>query len=71
MKIIGITGGSGAGKTTVLMVLEELGAKVIDCDRIYHELMDSCKEMRSSIEKAFPECISDGKIAGKPRRDRF
>ena len=30
--IIGITGGSGCGKTTALHALEELGVKIIDCD---------------------------------------
>ena len=39
MYIIGLTGPSGAGKTTALRVLESMGGKVFDCDAIYHELL--------------------------------
>ncbi len=35
--IIGIAGGIGAGKSTVARLLEELGAAVIDSDRLSHE----------------------------------
>jgi len=38
-KVIGLTGGSGSGKTTVALALEHLGAFVIDCDKIAHENM--------------------------------
>lgn len=37
--ILGITGGTGCGKTTLLNVLKERGAVVLDCDTIYHELL--------------------------------
>lgn len=37
--ILGITGGTGCGKTTLLNVLKERGAVVLDCDAIYHELL--------------------------------
>ncbi|TMB49240.1 MAG: dephospho-CoA kinase, partial [Deltaproteobacteria bacterium] len=36
--IIGLTGGIGAGKSTVAAFLTELGAHVIDADRIGHEV---------------------------------
>lgn len=65
MKILGITGGSGSGKTTALFVLEELGAKIIDCDKVYHDLMDSNAEMKNRIESVFPNCVSGGKIDRK------
>ena len=32
MTVIGITGPTGAGKTTVLKEIEALGGAVIDCD---------------------------------------
>lgn len=41
MHIVGITGGTGCGKTTALMELERQGALVIDCDAVYHELLAS------------------------------
>jgi dephospho-CoA kinase len=36
--IIGLTGGIGAGKSTVAAVLASLGARVLDADRIGHEV---------------------------------
>lgn len=38
MKLIGLTGGIGSGKTTVSSALKERGANVIDADAIVHEL---------------------------------
>jgi dephospho-CoA kinase len=35
----GLTGGIASGKSTVARILEELGAKVIDADRVGHELL--------------------------------
>lgn len=39
MKVIGLTGVSGSGKTTVCEILSKLGAYIIDCDKIAHENM--------------------------------
>lgn len=41
MRVIGITGGVGAGKSTVLAYLEkELGAYVIQADQVGHQVME-------------------------------
>lgn len=37
--VLGITGGTGAGKTSALRAIEELGGQVIDCDAAYHEML--------------------------------
>lgn len=37
--IIGLTGGSGCGKTTVANILKELGGYIIDADKIAHEVI--------------------------------
>lgn len=37
MKIIGLTGGVGSGKTTVAEMLREMGAEVVDADQAAHE----------------------------------
>ncbi len=39
MKVIGLTGGIGTGKSTVSRFLEELGAVVIDADKVGHETL--------------------------------
>ena len=49
MTIVGITGGTGCGKTTALSVLREMGALVIDCDEVYHKLTVSSTEMKSEL----------------------
>ena len=41
MKIIGLTGGIGTGKSTVAGFLKELGAAVIDMDRVGHEAIQA------------------------------
>ncbi len=53
MKIIGICGPSGAGKSTVSRYLFEKGIPVLDCDVIYHELVDSDTPCLKAIEKRF------------------
>lgn len=65
LKIIGITGGTGCGKTTALNVLKSRGALVIDCDALYHSLLENCAEMKKELESAFPECVSDGYVDRK------
>lgn len=65
MTVIGITGPTGAGKTTALSVLKEMGVQIIDCDSVYHRLLDSSKEMVSEIKEKFPNAVNDGKVDRK------
>ena len=53
MKVIGITGPTGAGKTTALRALEQLGGRVVDCDAVYHELLTSSEPMRRELRTRF------------------
>ena len=59
MTVIGITGPTGAGKTTVLNVLRELGGAVVDCDAVYHELLQTCLPMRNELKGRFGGEIFD------------
>lgn len=65
MTIVGITGGTGCGKTTALKVLRDMGARVIDCDAVYHELLDNNAAMLDEIAEYFPQALTDGKVDRK------
>lgn len=59
MIVIGITGPTGAGKTTVLNVLRELGGAVADCDGVYHELLRASVPLREELAARFGPGIFD------------
>lgn len=52
--VLGITGGTGAGKTSVLNVIREMGGIVVDADAVYHEMLAGSVEMRNAINALFP-----------------
>ena len=60
--IIGITGGSGCGKTTALKTFESLGGTVLDCDAVYHELLKTDTAMLRAIEARFPGTVEQGSL---------
>lgn len=63
--IVGITGGTGCGKTTALLAAQELGALVLDCDEIYHELLATDRELLAAIGARFPETVENGVLDRK------
>ncbi len=66
MKIIGITGPTGAGKTTALNALTSLGACVIDADAVYHRLLEESAPLREALISRFGDiCDASGKIDRK------
>lgn len=69
MKVIGITGPTGAGKTTALNALRSLGAEVVDADEVYHRLLSESAGLKKSLVEAFGENILDE--AGKIDRKRL
>lgn len=60
MKRIGITGPTGAGKTTALQALVELDAHIIDADAVYHALLESSATLRAELTARFGPSILDG-----------
>jgi dephospho-CoA kinase len=53
MKVIGLTGGIGSGKSTVSGFLRELGATVIDVDKVWHEALKPDTEIGEGVVAAF------------------
>ena len=63
--IIGITGGTGCGKTTLLRLIQERGGLVLDCDEIYHRLLEANRQMLAALENRFPQAFPQGKLERK------
>jgi len=69
--VIGITGGIGSGKSTVARILRDLGAKVIDADRISREVTAKGKKALDDIVGTFGSGIlnEDGELDRKKLAD--
>lgn len=64
--VLGITGGTGAGKTSALRALEALGGKILDCDAVYYEMLRTNTEMRRVIGDSFGDVfLPDGTLDRK------
>lgn len=63
--IIGITGGTGCGKTTALEVISQLGGVVLDCDAIYHDLLKTNRDLLGQIAARFPGTVENGQLLRK------
>ena len=57
MRVIGITGPTGAGKTTALNALRSLGAEVVDADQVYHRLLAENEDLKAALTGAFGKAI--------------
>jgi len=55
--IIGLAGGIGAGKSTVASILAELGAGVVDADRLNHEELNS-PEVLAALREWWGETVA-------------
>jgi dephospho-CoA kinase len=62
---IGITGGTGCGKTTLLNAIRQMGGFVIDCDEVYHWLLERDEYLLNNIADAFPGTVENGVLDRK------
>lgn len=63
MRVYGLTGGAGSGKSEVARCLAERGIPVIDADRIGHRLIDADGPAFDAVAETFGhEVVSCGKI---------
>lgn len=58
--VIGVTGGIGSGKSTVLAMFRAKGATVVDSDAIVHELLVSNKNVLKTIRRKFGADVFEG-----------
>jgi dephospho-CoA kinase len=65
MKVIGLTGGTGSGKSTVAGFLAELGAAVINVDEVGHEALK-----KEAVKKRLVREFGDGILAPDGGIDR-
>ena len=63
--VFGLTGGTGCGKTTALQVLQKKGFHIIDCDALYHRLLQTDTAMLQAIDTAFPGTVVNGVLQRK------
>ncbi len=57
-----VSGGIGSGKTTVLGILAQLGAVVIEADRIGHEILAPGGAAFEPVAERWPAVVVDGRI---------
>ena len=65
MTVIGITGGTGCGKTTLLRAIADRGGLVLDCDAIYHDLLRTDENLLAAINARFPGVVEEGQLNRK------
>lgn len=58
VKVIGLTGQSGAGKTSVSEIFRSLGFSVINCDAVSRRVADF-PEFLAEIKEVFPDCVDE------------
>ncbi len=63
--LVGLTGGFGCGKSTVLKLFERLGATVLSADSIVHDLLKRAEVKDSIVEMFGPDILLKGEIDRK------
>ena len=70
LKVLGLTGGIGSGKSTVARLISELGVPVLDADQLAREVVEPGRPALAEVAAAWPQAIGpDGKVARKRLAD--
>jgi dephospho-CoA kinase len=70
LKVLGLTGGIGSGKSTVAKLIAELGVPVLDADVLAREVVEPGQPALAEVAAAWPAAIGpDGKVARKKLAD--
>jgi dephospho-CoA kinase len=70
LKVLGLTGGIGSGKSTVAKLIAEMGVPVLDADQLAREVVEPGRPALAEVAAAWPEAIGpDGKVARKRLAD--
>jgi len=66
-RVVGLTGGMGSGKSTVSQIMAELGAVIIDADKVGHEAYQAKTKTWQDVVAAFGKQVvaQDGSIDRK------
>lgn len=62
MKIIGLTGSIGMGKSTVAAQFKQCGATVVDADALVHDLLAPQGEAFVRVAAMFPQAVENAQI---------
>ena len=62
MKVLGLTGSVGMGKSTAAAMLRRMRLPVFDADRAVHRLLAPGGAAVAAVERAFPGVLRDGGI---------
>lgn len=66
LKVLGLTGGIGSGKSTVARLIAGLGVPVLDADQLSREVVEPGQPAHAEVVQAWPEVAgADGRIDRK------